>query len=225
MVVTIAGGKTDVLANNLGNYELRAVAYTQPTTRWLAAFTVTPVQAGTGGTEVSGGAYARISITCNTSNWAAFATSLTTSGAPFNYSVATANWGRVYSICLMDASSAGNVTEIIPLVTGSYKNFDAIALDVTNNTISCYSHGFVAGDAVRFFPVGGTLPAPLAVDTQYFVISAGLVTDAFSVSTTAGGSAVDITGTGAGEVAKDASFSVVTNSQLTFATGSISVGV
>lgn len=223
----MAGGKVDAMENDWLNYELRAVAYA-PGDKWAGLFTVSPTaDAGTGGTEVSGGAYARQQITRASGSWNAPAGSGATNVTPVNFPTATAAWGRVLTLGLWDAVTAGTLRYIIPLVVPAfgYKNFAvSTAADITNNDIGCAAHGLVANDVVRFFPVGGTLPAGLSFDTRYFVISTGLATDSFRVSTTQGGSVVDITGAGAGEVAKDASFDVVLNSQLTFAAGTITVG-
>jgi microcystin-dependent protein len=55
------------------------------------------------------------------------------------------------------------------------------------------SHGLSAGDPIRFTTTGG-LPAGLDTSTTYYVISAGLTADAFEVSTTVGGGAVNTSG-------------------------------
>jgi hypothetical protein len=57
----------------------------------------------------------------------------------------------------------------------------------------------IAGDSVAFsFMAGGSLPAPLIVGTQYFVVSPTVTTSAatFSVSATKGGAAITTTTTG-----------------------------
>lgn len=74
--------------------------------------------------------------------------------------------------------------------------FSFIAISSINTgteTITAASaHGLSAGDTV-IFETDGTIPTGLTADTQYYVISAGLTTTDFRVSTTSGGSAVDIT--------------------------------
>lgn len=216
----MAGGKIDALENSALNYELRAVAWT-PGDYWAGLFTTSPTaDAGTGGTEVAGNAYARQQITRAAGSWAAASAGSTSNSNAVTFPTATpAGWGVVKTLGFWDASTAGNLLRVIPLVTGSYKNF--AVTDTTNDDIECPAHGFSAGDKVRFFPVGGTLPTGVTFDTIYFVIATGLTTDAFRVSATLGGSAIAITAAGAGEVAKDASFDVVANSQLSFAAGQI----
>lgn len=59
------------------------------------------------------------------------------------------------------------------------------------------SHGFVAGDPV-VFSTSNTLPTGLTVGTVYYVISSGLTANAFEVSATVGGSAINTSGAGSG---------------------------
>ena len=59
------------------------------------------------------------------------------------------------------------------------------------------AHGLVAGDAV-YFTTTGALPTGLSANTIYYIISAGLTADAFEVSTTRGGSAVNTSGSQSG---------------------------
>ena len=75
---------------------------------WLALFTVAPAEDGTGGTEVSGGSYARQPIS--------FAAASTTGGnttkandAVLTYPAASAAWGQIVAYGVMDASTAGNM--------------------------------------------------------------------------------------------------------------------
>lgn len=59
------------------------------------------------------------------------------------------------------------------------------------------SHGLVAGDKLHFTTTGG-LPSGLSTNTDYYVISSGLTTNAFQVSATRGGSAINTTGSQSG---------------------------
>lgn len=59
------------------------------------------------------------------------------------------------------------------------------------------AHGLSAGDQVRFSTTT-TLPAPLTVNTRYYVLSAGLTSTDLKISTVVGGSPVDLTTTGTG---------------------------
>ena len=63
--------------------------------------------------------------------------------------------------------------------------------------ITYTDHGLVAGDTVMFL-TDGALPTGLAVNTVYYVLSAGLTSSTFRVSLTAGGTAVNTSGTQSG---------------------------
>ena len=65
----------------------------------------------------------------------------------------------------------------------------------TSDVITSSAHGMSNGDVITVAS-STTLPAGLSASTYYFIISAD--TNTFKVSTTPGGSAVDITDTGTG---------------------------
>lgn len=67
----------------------------------------------------------------------------------------------------------------------------------TPGVFSATSHGLVAGDTV-ILETTGALPTGLSADTVYYVISAGLTANAFELATTAGGSAINTTGSQSG---------------------------
>lgn len=62
---------------------------------------------------------------------------------------------------------------------------------------SATAHGLVANDTV-VFATTGALPTGLTAGTTYYVISTGLTADAFEVSTSEGGAAVNTSGTQSG---------------------------
>lgn len=78
------------------------------------------------------------------------------------------------------------------------KGFGSVDATLANDTLFSRAHGMVDTDRVMLFNIfAETLPTGLAEGTIYFVVSS--TTDAFKVSTTSGGSAVDITALGGGE--------------------------
>lgn len=79
-----------------------------PATLYPALFTAAPSDAG-GGTEVSGGSYARVAVTNNATNFPAATGGAKTNGADFTFPTATASWGTVTHVGLFDASSGGNL--------------------------------------------------------------------------------------------------------------------
>ena len=99
------------LENALINATLRNTAYTSPATVYLALYTTNPTDADAG-TEVSGGAYARQSIT-----FGAPSDGVSTNSAVIEYPQATASWGTVAYVGIRDASTAGNLLYHSPLTT------------------------------------------------------------------------------------------------------------
>ena len=67
--------------------------------------------------------------------------------------------------------------------------------DATTNELTAAAHGLVNGEDLLALS-SGTLPGGLSIDTRYYVINAA--TNTFKVSTSKGGSAVDITSAGSG---------------------------
>ena len=70
------------------------------------------------------------------------------------------------------------------------------AVNTSTETFTYTAHGYSSGDAVVYYNGGGTSVAGLTSGTTYYVISAGLTANAFRVSATLGGGAVNLTGTG-----------------------------
>jgi hypothetical protein len=101
---------SNYLENAVLNHVLTATAYTQPTTRYLGLFTNTSTNAaanlenGTLTDEISGGSYARQIVA-----FAAASNGTSATNATVTFPAATANWGTVTHVAVMDAASAGNV--------------------------------------------------------------------------------------------------------------------
>lgn len=122
---------TDFLENKIIDHMLRNQAYTPPSTVYLALFTTAPSDAG-GGTEVSGGAYARQAVTLSAASGGASSNS-----ADITFPQATADWGTVTHVALMDALTSGNMLMHTPLDasktinTGDTFKINAGDLDLT----------------------------------------------------------------------------------------------
>lgn len=112
-------GLSDYLENALVDWFLRGQALTPPATVYVALFTAAPSDAG-GGTEVSGGSYARVAVASSLANWAgtqaagSTTASSGTGGTTSNnnaitFPAPTANWGSVTHVALMSAASGGNL--------------------------------------------------------------------------------------------------------------------
>jgi len=74
----------------------------------------------------------------------------------------------------------------------------AVTIDPSTDTFTAATHTLAVNDQVTFKVSNGTLPSPLSTSTTYFVIASGLTADAFKVSLTEGGGALDLTGTATG---------------------------
>ncbi len=97
------GSFTDYLENALINHILRNTTYTSPTTIYVGLFTAAPSDSG-GGTEVSGGGYARQAAT-----FSAPSAGATSNAADITFPTATANWGTITHVALFDAATGGNM--------------------------------------------------------------------------------------------------------------------
>lgn len=93
---------TDTFENRLATWLFSASAVTRPSAWHLGLFTATPGEAG-GGTEVSGGAYARQSFTPTVSG------STVNLPAAVEWPAATASWGTVGFVGVFDAATGGNL--------------------------------------------------------------------------------------------------------------------
>lgn len=109
-----------------------AAAGTGPATLYVALFTANPTDVG-GGTEATGGSYARVAVTSSLANWAgtqgaaSTVASAGTSGTTSNNGVVTfpaptASWGTVTGFAVFDASAAGNMLFFSALTTSKTVN-------------------------------------------------------------------------------------------------------
>lgn len=102
---------SNYLENALVNATLRNTSYTSPATVYVALFTTDPTDAASG-TEVTGGAYARTSVT-----FAAPSNGASASNVDCTFPTCTSTWGTVSHIGLFDASTSGNLLYHTPLDT------------------------------------------------------------------------------------------------------------
>jgi hypothetical protein len=81
---------------------LTAGSATRPTAWYVGLFTAAPSDTG-GGTEVSGGSYAREAVTFTVSG------DLATNGSAIEWPTATGNWGSITHIAVFDALTSGTM--------------------------------------------------------------------------------------------------------------------
>lgn len=117
------GALTDYTEDEIIKHLFRTGSFTKPAGLHVALFTAAPGEAG-GGTEVTGGSYARAASAPGDANWTA--TSLgngTTSNAvTVTFPAPTANWGSVTHWGIFDAATGGNLLIYAALTTAKTIN-------------------------------------------------------------------------------------------------------
>ena len=106
---------TSYLEAALLNAVYRGTAFSSPATVYLALFTTAPAANGTGGTEVSGGNYARQAVTFGAPTGSNPSTVANTNTVQFP--TATASWGTIVGAAIMSAASGGNRLDYENLTT------------------------------------------------------------------------------------------------------------
>lgn len=102
---------SNYLEDKILDHVLKNTSYTSPTTVYLGLFTSDPTDAGTG-TEVSGGSYARQPI-----SFAAASSGSSATDADISFPQATASWGTVSHVGILDQLTSGNLLFHTPLTT------------------------------------------------------------------------------------------------------------
>jgi hypothetical protein len=109
-------GLSQYTENAIINHIFRNQAFTPPVTLHFALFTAAPSDTG-GGTEVTGGSYARIAKTAASQGFSAATTGVATNSAEIDFGTASANWGTVTHFGIFDDPTAGNLLGWGALVT------------------------------------------------------------------------------------------------------------
>jgi len=104
----MAGSKSDYLEDEILDHVLGGGDYSRPETVYVALYTEAPSDAG-GGTEVSGGSYARVAVTNNATNFPAASDGEKSNGTEITFETATDNWGTVVAFGILDADEEGNL--------------------------------------------------------------------------------------------------------------------
>lgn len=100
------GSATDTEENDILKCRFGGTSPAQPATWYVALTTTTPTDSAAG-TEVTGGSYARVAVTNNTTNFPAPTTGSQANGTAVTFPAPTANWGTVTHWEFWDAASAG----------------------------------------------------------------------------------------------------------------------
>ena len=102
------GSLSDFAELELLDHLFGNAAYTAPATLYVSLFTAAPTDAG-GGTEVTGGSYARVAVTNNATNWPAAAAGAKSNGTVITFPTPSANWGTAVAFGIHDAATSGNL--------------------------------------------------------------------------------------------------------------------
>jgi len=130
------------LGNTYENNVLDALlgpGWTKDVTVWIALLT-SPSSDSALGTEVLGGAYARVAVTNNATNWPAASGGAKSNGVDITFPTPTGSWGTVTDFAILNhatASAVGNIIGYNSLTTprtpaiGNLVRFAAGALVLT----------------------------------------------------------------------------------------------
>ncbi len=110
---------SNYLENALINATLRATTFTSPTTVYVSLHSADPTDAG--GSEISGGSYARKAVT-----FGAPSNGTSTNSADVTFDQATASWGTITHIGIQDALTSGNLLYHTPLTTSKTIDTDDV---------------------------------------------------------------------------------------------------
>ncbi len=104
---------------------------------------------------------------------------------------AGANGSKVTGIVVTSNDSAARVVQVA-LSTQATVTTPVASPGLVNWT----NHNLAIGDQVNFS--GGTLPTGIVANTTYFVVTAGFTPSVFEIGATAGGAAINFTGSSSG---------------------------
>lgn len=130
----ISGYLRDALINHI----FRSTSLPKPDSIWIGLFLLPPNAAG-GGTEVTGGSYARVQVGPGDVSWngPTAGNGIATSAIDFTFPTPTADWGNVSAWAIYDAAVGGNLlvfstmSAVIPVLSGSNPRFVAGSLTAT----------------------------------------------------------------------------------------------
>lgn len=150
------------------------------------------------GTEATGGspAYARVGVT-----WAAAASGQKSNSGALTIEVPSGT----YSHFLLMNALTGNTNNYLGHIpfggASALKGVATVDTTLTNDQFLSVGHGMANGDRVQLFDTfGQALPTGTGLTEGALLFVVGAATDTFKVSTTSGGSAIDLTATGGGEI-------------------------
>lgn len=127
---------SDGYANDMLNTLFGGVATTAPATYYVGFSTTLPSNTGTGVTEPSGGSYARVAVTNNTTNFPNASARSKSNGVAITFPTPTGLWGTCKYAVLYTASTGG-----------TFLGWDELSEAITPDT----------GGSAPVIPIGGLI--------------------------------------------------------------------
>lgn len=127
--------KSNVLENILLDEVLGGVGYTPAANVSVALYTVAPSDLG-GGTQVTGGSYAQVTLANNLTNWPVAAGGSKANGTEIAFATATADWGTITAFAIFDDQVSprmlywGTLAEDREILEGDTPRFGIGALSI-----------------------------------------------------------------------------------------------
>ena len=145
--VVQAQALSDYAENHYIDHIVRGTAFTAPATVYFGLST-TACSDSSFGTEVSGGSYARVAVTANTTNFAGTQSAgsttassgtggQTSNNAAINFPTPSAGWGTVTYWFIADASTSGNLLICDDLtVSKTINSGDTVSFAIASATVT-----------------------------------------------------------------------------------------
>ncbi len=105
---------TSFLQKKLGDHAIGKASWTMPAAVYAGLFSASPGENGSLTSEISGGSYARVSLTALMGAFDSVS-GISVSTSALTFAAPTATWGSVLYLGIMDASSSGNVLYYAPV--------------------------------------------------------------------------------------------------------------
>ena len=128
---------SDYLENKVLDHLMGRTTYTAPAAVYFSLYTSSPADSG-GGTEVSGGGYARVAVSNTATEWPEATGGVKKNANQITFPEAMESWGTIVAIGIHDAATAGNLlfwTTITSrsVVQGDIPRFNALGVSISLN--------------------------------------------------------------------------------------------
>lgn len=104
-------------ANKVNDYLFGGTSFSPSSTYYIGLSTTAISASGTGATEPSGGAYARVSVANNKTNFTTSTGGIVKNNIQIEFPESTAAWGTITYVFISDSSAGGNILYYDSLTT------------------------------------------------------------------------------------------------------------